>query len=54
MARKMYTKQELADAYGIHRNTFTSRLRALGIRTRNRLTPKQIDFIYAELGEPAL
>ena len=52
LGKKMYTRKELAEAYGINPKTLTTRIRELGILTRNRLTPKQINHIFAELGEP--
>lgn len=48
----MITKCELANLYSISRNTMSKRLRSLGIITRNMINPKQLEFIYEELGEP--
>lgn len=37
------TKQELADAIGVHRNTIGRYLKQIGITTeRRRLSPKQV------------
>jgi hypothetical protein len=48
----MITKNELASLYGISRQTLSKRLKALNINTRERLSPKQLEYIYEELGEP--
>ena len=48
----MITKKELACLYQIHPNTLSKRLNEIGIKTRSRLTPRQLAFVYIELGEP--
>lgn len=49
---KFCTRKELADAYGISRNTLTKRLDELGIKERDRLSPKDLITIFEELGTP--
>ncbi len=46
----MYTRTELADLYGVSPNTFAKRLKAIGIKGRERITPKQLTLIIEELG----
>jgi len=48
----MITKKELADMYNVSRNTISKRLAELGIKTRKRLTPLQVEHVYEELGHP--
>jgi len=48
----MITRKELANLYAVSPNTMAKRLKALGINTRERLCPKQLEYIYEELGEP--
>jgi DNA invertase Pin-like site-specific DNA recombinase len=48
----MITRKELANMYGISTDTLTKRLKELGIDKRSRITPKELDRIYEELGKP--
>lgn len=48
----MITKKEVASSYGICTKTLTKRLKEIGINTRNRLTLRQLELIYEELGNP--
>lgn len=54
--RKSFTKKELSKKYGVHYNTFLKWLKEiknLEINPKQRLlTPKQVEIIYQELGEP--
>ncbi|WP_047452566.1 helix-turn-helix domain-containing protein [Alistipes sp. ZOR0009] len=49
---QMLTKKELANAYGIHPQTMSSRLKELGITGKQRIKPKDLEKIYEELGKP--
>jgi hypothetical protein len=51
---KMMTRDELASKYGIHRNTLSKRISEFNIESKLRLTPKDLNRIFEELGEPPL
>lgn len=48
----MMTKKELACLYQIHPTTLSGRLKEIGIKSRKRLTPREVAYVFAELGEP--
>jgi len=53
--RKMQSKmrQELADEYGVHPNTFRSMLKRAGIElSKGLVNPKEQMLIYQKLGKP--
>jgi len=52
--QKAKTKQEIANEYGIHRNTFYNWLKKAGIKLSKQLiTPKEQILIYEEFGQPS-
>lgn len=51
-AMSMLTKKELAAAYGIHPETLKTRLKEIGITGKKRISIKEQERIYQELGEP--
>lgn len=48
----MLTKKELALAYGVHPHTLRTRLKEIGIEGKRRISVKDVERIYQELGEP--
>lgn len=51
--QKAKTKQEIANEYGIHRNTFSNWLKRAGIKLSKQLiTPKEQVLIYEQFGQP--
>ena len=52
METAMITKKELAALYNCHPNTISSRLKALGVKSRKRIPPKTLEFIFEEFGSP--
>jgi hypothetical protein len=48
----MITKKELAGAYCVHRNTLARKLNEIGINKAGRLSPKELEKIFEEFGEP--
>ena len=53
--QKAKTRQEIANEYGIHRNTFHTWLKTAGIKlsTRRLVTPKEQALIYEYFGQPS-
>ncbi len=52
--QKAKTRAEIANEYGIHRNTFRTWLKTAGIKLSNRLiTPKEQALIYSYFGYPS-
>jgi len=52
MVIQMISKNELANMYGISRETLRKRLNEIGITTRHRITPKEVEKIFDEFGHP--
>lgn len=51
--RCVKTRQQLADEYNVHRNTFTRRLKKVGIDLPDGLVyPEEQERIYEKLGRP--
>ena len=51
--QKAKTRQEIANEYGIHRNTFRTWLKDAGIKLSKKLiTPKEQALIYEYFGHP--
>lgn len=47
------TKQEIANEYGVHRNTFAKWLKEKDIQlSRKLITPKEQELIYETFGQP--
>lgn len=46
------TKRQLAQEYGLHPETIRKYCRAIGIRTRGLLFPKDVRKFYDHYGEP--
>ena len=52
--QKAKTRQEIANEYGIHRNTFRTWLKTAGIKLSKQLiTPKEQALIYSYFGQPS-
>ena len=52
--QKAKTRQEIANEYGIHRNTFYTWLKTAEIKLSTRLvSPKEQAIIYAYFGQPS-
>lgn len=51
-ATQMITKKELAALYCCHPNTMSTRLKAIGIEPKKRISPKVLQYIYEEFGKP--
>ena len=52
METAMITKKELAALYKCHPNTMSTRLKAIGLKSRKRIPPKVLQFIFQEFGTP--
>jgi transposase len=54
--KKVLSKKELADMYGVHSATLTKwlkEIKALDLRKHQKIfTPLQLEIIFRELGEP--
>jgi hypothetical protein len=49
---KSYYRAELAELYGVRVEVFSKWIKSLGLRYVRIFTPKQVQQIFEELGEP--